>query len=526
MKNQHFLLAAIFSTFMLANCSNGSPGEAPDGEYETKPDVEAQLKSCIDYLKAENWDGAVECYDGAYDKDGNDPNAIIYSALANLAKISTDQKLATLLKDHLGFTEYPNKLNALFSSSWLKKYPEYIMDYYYDSSIDEYVEWIEKDSWDAGYYEGISEDGYYTCDWSNRECTLIFNEPKYRYTSLPEIKTPEWVKGEGSLYNDMLLNGTIIGADAWALSLIANIIEKNTSGVNTLLDDVVSGVFGASYDKAVERVKRLETRKNAVISLDPYFIEKLGLESIFDEYDKIGWAEVNVITSAMLLTKASLEWVQSYNLDNDLTALKYSWKADGDDILERFKAIDKANLPFNNNFLKVRSGKIDKSKEDFINAIKGLQASYTAIQSSELYSGKVKEAYGTINDGFSEMLKAINNKGKFYIPEDDPTTINSWPKKDGKDVAATIDFGKFFTEGYLSLDKIFETTENGKPVFYLHGQKLTSASPIDQGGRLQLKVNVSHIKGLFGTDEMDEAEFLDIGVSGDAAKELFGKYYN
>ena len=524
MKIQHFLLAAVFSTFMLANCSNGSPGEAPDGEYESKPDVEAQLKSCIDYLKAENWDGAVECYDGAYNKDDNDPNAIIYSALANLAKISTDQKVATLLQDHLGFTEYPNKLNALFSSSWLKKYPEYIEDYYYDPAYDTYVEWIEKD-WG---WEGISVNGYYTYDWDSREYTLISSDPKYRYTSLPGIKTPGWVMGEGSLYNDMLLNGTIIGADAWALSLIANIIEKNTSGVNTLLDDVVSGVFGASYDKAVERVKKLETRKNTVISLDPYFIEKLGLESIFDEYDKIGWAEVNVITSAMLLAKASLEWVQSYNLDNDLTALKYSWKADSDDILDRFRAIDKTKVPFNNNFLKARPGKIGKSKEDFIKAIEGLQASYSAIQSSELYSGKVKEAYRTINSGFSEMLKAINNKdnkGKFYIPKDDPTTIDSWPTKDGKDVAATIDFGKFFEEGYLSLDKIFET-EGGKPVFYLHGQKLTSVSRIDQGGRLQLKVNVSYIKGLFGTDEMEETEFLDIGLSGDAAKELFGKYYN
>jgi hypothetical protein len=508
---------------MLANCSSGGGGGGPpDGEYTSKPDVEAQLKSCIDYLKTEKWDEAVECYDGAYNKDNNDPNAIIYSALANLAKISIDPKVSTLLKDHLGFTEYPNKLNALFSSDWLIKYPEYMDDYYYDPAYDTYVEWIEKD-W--GWGEDITDDGYYIYDRSSGGYILISSTPKYRYTSLPGIKTPDWIKGEGTVYSDMLLNGTVIGVDAWALSLIANIIEKNTSGVNTLLDDVVGGVFGASYDKAVERVKKLETRKNAVISLDPYFIEKLGLENIFDLYDKIGWAEVNVITSAMLLTKASLEWVQSYNLDNDLTALKYNWKADADSLLERFKNIDKANLPFNNNFLKARSGKIGKSKEDFIKAIEGLQASYSAIQSSELYSGKVKEAYGTINSGFSEMLKAIKNKGKFYIPKDDPTTISAWPVADGNSVRATIDFGKFFEEGYLSLDKIFET-EGGKPVFYLHEQKLASASLIDQGGRLQLKVKVSYIKGLFGTDEIDDTEFLDIGLSGKAAKELFGKYYN
>ena len=460
------IIALFFALFalVLAGCSSDDGGSTSDGNYTSNPEVVEVLGSCIGFLKAEKWDEAVQCYDNAYDKDNNDPSAIIYSTLANLAKISIDPKVVALIKDNFGFKKYPNKLNALFSDSWFEDYDD---------------------------------------------------------ESLPSIETPNWIKGEGSAYS------TAFGADAWALSLIANLIDKNTSGLNSLMDEVVDGVFGASYNKAAERIKKLESRQNARISLDPYFIEQLDLEDLFDEYDKIGWAEVNVVTSAMLLMKASLEWVQSYNLDNNLNPVKYTWKDDIDDILNHFKAMEANDLPFNNNFFKARSGKMANSKADFIKAIEGLQASYTSIQNSDLYSGKAKESYKTINSGFSEMLKAIKNGSKFYIPEDDPTEINSWPTKDGNDVAATIDFGNFFTEGYLSLQNIFET-EGGKPLFYMHGEKLTKANYedfIDYGDNLELKLNISHIKGLIGSDEIDEFKFLDIDLDGDAAKVLFEKYY-
>jgi hypothetical protein len=133
------------------------------------------------------------------------------------------------MKEHFGFTNYPARLNALFSDEWMKKY-----------------------------------DG----------------------TTLPVIKTPEWLKGKGSMYNDALLSDNVMSVENWTLSLFANVIDKNSNGLNALLDDVIGGMFGAYYNVAAERIKKLENKKEERITLDIYFIEKLGLEDIFDEYDR------------------------------------------------------------------------------------------------------------------------------------------------------------------------------------------------------------------------------------------------
>jgi len=498
-----FLSVAI-SLFL--SCSSGGGGGNNDNSGDNKnPDVnvptkgksvDALLQDAVNALKKEQWDEAVAYYNAAFDADNNDPRAIIYSTLANIAKISTDPKVVSLIKDNCGFTAYPNKLNALLSDSWMKEYPE-----------DEY-----------GYK-----------------------------STLPIISTPDWLKngGQGTIYNDALLNGRVFSAENWSLSLIANVIDKNSNGFNKLLDDVIDGVFGLSYNAAVTRLQKLENRKEDRIKLDPYFIEKLDLQEYFDENDKIGWAEVNAVLSAMLVVKASLEWVASYDLNTDLNWLKHSWK-NSDEFLNQFKKVDAKNLPFNNNFLKVRPGKMAIAKASYVKAIRGLQDSYTSIQTSDLYPKEVKNAYTTINGGFDKLVDAINKNDKFYIPED--PTKGAWPTSKTSNVIAVIDLGRFFTEGFFSLQKIFET-DGGKPVFYaceyeysctndyyyctdelVAQAKLTKANNstfIDNGSELCLKFNLSYINEL--SAELDiagsDTELVNTGLRGEAAKVVFGKYY-
>jgi hypothetical protein len=244
---------------------------------------------------------------------------------------------------------------------------------------------------------------------------------------------------------------------------LANLLDRNASGVNNTLDEVIDGVFGVSFNEAVNRLKKLENKKEDRISLDHYFIDKLGLEDVFDEYDKIGWAEVNAVVSATLMVKASLEWLQTYDLNTDLNWLKHSWK-DEDTFIAKFNSVSSQNLPFNNSFLKPRSEKsMDNVKTSYVKAIQGLQESYKSIISSELYPTKVKDSHTTINGGFDKLIAAINGGGKFYIPKD--PTKGQWPATKTDDVVSTVDFGKFFTAGYFSLENLFETN-GGKPVFY------------------------------------------------------------
>jgi len=512
------ILLAIAFTFSCT--SNGSGEDDPKVNVETEgKSVEKLLADGVEALKAEKWDEAIAYYDAAYKKDNNDTRAVIYSVLANLAKISTDPKVVSLIKDNFGFTKYPNRLNALFSKDWFEKIPNYIAYRYCNGNDCGY--WY--DEYELEWYD-LDKVGYYACNYTQGgyECTLISSTPQYDSVYRPFISTPSWIKGgKGSIYNDALFSGNVFNSEAWAISLLANLIDNNSSGLNGLLDGVIDGVFGASYNEAANRLKNLESKKDDRISLDPYFIEKLDLGDVFDEYDKIGWAEVNTVLSAMLAMKASLEWVASYDLSLDLTWLKYTWKDDPADMVSKFKNADASKLPFNNNFLKAHPGKMDIAKADYIKAIEGLQASYTSIQNSELYPEAAKDAYATVNDGFGKLIAAIRDGGKFYIPED--PTEGTWPTADRDDVIATIEIGRFFTPGYLSLQEMF-VTEGGKPVFYLNEQKLTKqnySALIDQGGYLQLAFKASFIND----DGNELPEFIEIGLHRDAAKAVFEKYY-
>jgi hypothetical protein len=509
MKVPFLLLIAFFFAFI--GCSGGD--EPVEGVPTLGKSVDVLLNDAIISLKEEQWDNAVEYYNAAYNKDNNDARTIIYSVIASLAKISVDPKVVALMKNHFGFTAYPNRLNALFSDEWMKKYPDYIMYSYYHEPSGRWA-----------YWEG---DGYYIWEYDYDQgsytTTLVSSQAKYDSVALPTIKDPpSWLNGSEA-YQNAMFSGNVLSSENWAISLLANLLDKNTSGLNGLLDDVIDGVFGDSYNAAVEKLKKLENRKEERINLDPYFIEKLGLEDIFDEYDQIGWAEVNVILSATLLSKASLEWVQSYDLSSNLNWLKYPWKADGDDILEHFKQANRNDFPFNNNFFNVRPGKMANAKADYIKAIKGFQDSYTSIKNSELYPEKVKESYNTINEGFGQLIAAIENGGKFYVPED--PTKGAWPSSKSN-AELTIDMGKFFAEGYFSLQNIFEV-ENGKPVFYSDDEKLTPAnylSLIDNNGNLQLNLNVGHIEAILDKSE-NGFERFGTNLDRDIAKAIFAKYY-
>jgi len=554
-----FLPVALFFAFI--GCSDGGNSGGGNGDNSdvsvptANKNVDQLLEEAAKSLEQEKWDEAIAYYNSAYDKDNSDARAIIYSTLANLAKISTDPKVVDLIKNNFGFTDYPNRLNALFSDSWLKNTP-YLEWEYYDQASGRWGYWYRKGEyfWCNGEEYQINKEGYYYCncnyddDW-NGTCNLklVSDKASTGNERLPGIKTPGWVKGSGSLYDSELINNAF-SFNNWIISIIANILDRNSNGVNGTLDEVIDGVFGTSYNEAVNRLKKLENRKDERISLDPYFIEKLDLEEVFDKYDKIGWAEVNAVLSAMLAVKASLEWVQTYDLSIDLNWLKFAWSADNDkfeqDFLDKFKGLDSKKLPFNNNFLKARSGKsMATPKATYAAAVKGLQDSYASIQNSDLYPSKAKESYTAINQGFSKLIAAINDGGQFYIPEEIPGKNDTWPTK-SSDAKVTIDFGKIFTSEYFSLQNIFET-DAGKPVFYLRREvcdedyyywdcdyiytklsKSNYSAEISKGGRLSLRVDVNRITAIADKAPADEFEYVELGLSQDHAKTIFEKYYN
>jgi len=433
---------AFASAFIYLGCDN-NPADSKKGDDGPDlvdiPTAGKSLDSLIMYghlsLISGQFDEAVAYYEAAYRMDGNDVRAITYSSMARLAAISVEPKVVDLFKNRIGFTQYPNRLNALMSSGWMMAYN----DYYWDEDVP-----------------------------------------------LPTMIAPSWViGGSNSVYNGTLFNNAPT-VETWGIIFLANLLDKNTNGLNTLLDQTIDAVFGASFNEVSNRIAKLKGKDMAPLNKD--FLMFAGFDDMFDEYDLIGWAELNALISFMTAIKASLEWIASYDWNTNLNFLKFAWTGAEKDWYDRLRDdLAASDLPFNNNFLKARSGKMDAAKATFIKAVEGLQASYTAILTNNNYPQAVKDAYPALNDGANKLIAAVRNGGVFYFPEGDPTKGSVWPTSGNG-----IDMGKLFTPGYFSLDKLFET-EGGKPVFYtaewecgwsdcypVNEVKLTAANYIDQ----------------------------------------------
>ncbi|MDR1637897.1 MAG: hypothetical protein LBR93_11240, partial [Treponema sp.] len=74
--------------------------------------VDTALARGKDALKAGNYDAAVGYYQAAYQAGPNNPEAITYSVLAELAAISVDPDVQILVRDRLGVVNYPGTMGV------------------------------------------------------------------------------------------------------------------------------------------------------------------------------------------------------------------------------------------------------------------------------------------------------------------------------------------------------------------------------------------------------------------------------
>jgi hypothetical protein len=420
-------------------------------------------------------DSAVAYYEAAYQKNSNDAKAIVYSSLAKLAQISVDPKVAALFKNHFGFEQYPATLNALLSPDWLKNYPD-VEYYYYDYNSGREVEWLDEWYVESDGFDGVDRVGYYY--WGSTGYTFVSSTPRLRENLLPGLLTPNWVKGDkNSVYGQSLIDGAA-SVNTWPVLLMANLIDKNSSGLNSLLDDLISAVFGdqGSFKQACDRIARLKA-SGETVKISEFFVGAMELEGVvFNGDAEIGWAELNLVVSYMLAVKASLEYVAAYDWNTNLNVLKDSWKPTDEYVLERFKTLDVNGMPFKGSLMNARSGKMAAAKRDYIAAIDGFDESYKVIRDRDWVPLELAVAWPVAHDGITKLKSAIENGVVFWIPDLNNLTVSNldWPSGNGPDVIGGLDMGKFFQEGYFSLPNLFETEGSKAPAFYtMSGQKLT-----------------------------------------------------
>jgi len=476
----------------------------------------------IDALLDGDFDAAIRAFEDAYVLDSNNQEALLYSSLARLASIAVDDNVRALVRDRLGIRNYPGTINALVNLDWMETYTDerfqweiwsaehnrwahwfyendwflewaglpprsgyYVMhgwnwimtlisedwDYeigYYGMYGDHWVEWIDESQyWFFEEHQLPPRSGYYA-QVEVFEVTFVSDVRRYdtRTSLLPGLDVPSWIENTG-VFQNTLTSASLKSPATFALLMFTNLIDRNTDGLNDLLDALLSSVFGASFDEAARRAGALTD----TVMLDESLLEALGINDIFEgERVAIGRAELNLLFSLMRIVRGSLEWIAAYDWNTDLNFL-----ADGQlwDDWARIENIELGpeSLPLRNNFLRDRNnGMMARSKASFTQALDDLIWSYdfwigNASNLPPAYRDILRE-FQWVRSGVSELRAAINTGGRFYVREvSDSDTYANIPAG----AFFGIDLGAFFTPGHFAIDKLLSTQGSGNnmaPRFY------------------------------------------------------------
>jgi hypothetical protein len=240
---------------------------------------------------------------------------------------------------------------------------------------------------------------------------------------------------------------------------MANLLDRNSGGLNSLLDGVLSSVFGTAFEDAVARASLISYEDSFKVGED--ILQDLGVREIFDGDINIGKAELDLLFSALRVVKASLQWVSAYDWDTDVSFLKTEWK----DLDGRIGELKPANLPFRNSFLKDRgNGRMTQAKESYITAIDTAIAAYNSLiaDNSHLPPAAVDtlEEFDWIKAGLTALKTAINDGSTFYVKEGSGSTYSNTESG----ALFGVNLGKFFTPGQFAIDKLINAEGSGNTV--------------------------------------------------------------
>lgn len=457
------------------------------------------LNEGIDLLLEQKYDEGVAKIKEAYNKEQNDETKLYY-ALSEIATISTDSSVSSIMKNNFGVKNYPSKLNALINGEWLKEYKRgfyedvYTLsevskdEIYYSSNcvrvsgdrcdwnsdgchiaalLDEDNEWISCWAADLNCVKNVrlDETGKYLVSVyslpENVRAQITDSTKKYKCsydhekrvltdsdsTKFPDFNVPEWLENSDR-YNESLIKSTQTSATT-SLLLLGNLVDCNPNGANGLIDNILK-IFDGKFENAK---KLADSISEGNVIVPSKVISALGLEEVLgDSSVYVGKAELNVLISSMQILKGTFQWLSSYDLSANIASAK-DFFGENPDEWGFFRKLA------NTNSLKIRNaGAMETSKKTFIEAIEILENSYNyLVSSASSYPQAAKDEvarYGNVVLAAAEDLnKCLKNGGIFYIPNENPFETLNWNASSSGN-SFGIDMGKLFTAGYFS--DIFE----------------------------------------------------------------------
>nr|MDE5898127.1 bacterial Ig-like domain-containing protein [Treponemataceae bacterium] len=343
-----------------------------------------------------------------------------------------DYELDGLMADGGSYTADPNVNGSYLISYWTLF--SYYQNKYWDPETYELT---------AEYYQWEESIKPYRYELS-RESNTYIKVAGGGHSSLPQYKIPSWIQDTDS-YKDSLLGG-VQSAQSASLLMLANIIDLNTSGLNSLVDNVLA-VFSDRFDTAKALAASMSEQS---VALPRQLVDALNLTEVLgdDEMIVIGKAELNVVIAALEMVKGTFEWLSSYDFSADFSALKtdiYNMgREDGYKVLFSAPTAD---------FLGVRNkDAMEQSKSTYCEAAQLLLDSYDYITGpSSSYPPAAKDAVKETGDAIYQTVRticdAIKNGGTVYFTSNG---ADSFVGTGAQDSDFGINFGKLFTPGALS----------------------------------------------------------------------------
>lgn len=262
---------------------------------------------------------------------------------------------------------------------------------------------------------------------------------------------PEWL-GTTRILNPYIL---------W----FALILDNNTMGFNSLIDEALNSAFGQNYTDAVALIDEMD---NTPVTLDSRLIELLELtEALGEDTVKITKAELKIFTSAFDILKGTLEFLQAYNLDTPLNFLKFNWN---DEYTFNLGAYDESIDPCRNGFLKQRDGYTTKTAiNTYIKALGNLTSAYDSlIEDNNHYPTAAKDflreykCYRTLATNIKTALENIesgNGDTEVNFPSADEYGVLDFDNN-----SFSFNFNAL-EDGYLKIENLILLNKEGKPVF-------------------------------------------------------------
>lgn len=488
-----------------------------DKLYETKLTVKISetpdyIANGINLIFSGKYDEGVEKFYEAYKENKTDDKAKLFYSLAKLASLSTDESVSTLLKKNFGLEEYPSTMNALFSTSWLENYKDtdsvrvetfeeatngsYVRcdinegneenEYQIIYILDEDGDWIYATTYEYDGYNTIRSDlrisgtlvpsdngKYMVYKWSVDnlpEGTKLYDyagKSKHKTVlsdqiiPLPKLTVPAWVQ-DTDAYKDSIVKG-VTTAETVAVTLFANLLDCNSEGINTLVDDCIK-VFD---NKTIDEVREIANSINENVLVPEDILSGLNLEEMLGEDPiYIGKAELNVIIAALDIIKGTLQYLSSYDLSMNLSNLRtvFNKMEENKDYSSMY-----ADLITSKTLAVRNENAMVDSKETLLGAIETVIESYDAMFGEEgYYPDAFKDVVKGYGDyfrlGADNLVSALETNSVFYVPKN---LSDDWPTTN-QGALFGIDLGKMFTPGYFK--DLIKKTPEGKAEVYIQAE--------------------------------------------------------